>query len=242
MRAIIISIIFFSLLSCNNKRCDFYYCANKAGLLSSKDTRVISLDSLINFQNFRLFADKVSDTLKGCMVPYGFVYNYKDSVFTPNVDSSFNITFRTFQVISKHCSVNLLQPSLEIFLNNIDTIEINNRMNNTKQRIIPNYNYFSIMMDTIFTQIYSSKNFERPFRYIHLIVSDSLDFKIQLLPYFRIILNSYKKGIERYLSENKTSICDNELNVRDEKRIRYLRFKILIDNYDHRKSEIEIKK
>lgn len=235
LHLLLFSFLFFA--GCRKSHQDFFSCAKEKGLFSSKGVIPISLDTIKTYRDFRKYGDRIRDTISNCEVIFGFVYNYKDSCFKPNKNDSYNVNIASLEVFSRHCFVDGVAPSVNIYLTRLDSITIYNRINN--ESYVGRYKMNSVRQkidvyyDSVFNRLL--KNESHSTAYIHIVVSDTIPFAECLLPTLKILLDSYSSHLTNYLQSNyKIDVCSLSTESLSKRRGN-LNFRILIDTFDNRK-------
>lgn len=220
--------------SCNPDRTDFYQCAKNAGLFSRENVFPIQFDTNITFSGIKILSNEIRDTLQEYR-PFGFIYNYTDSSFSPNVNPNYNLVIEGILIIPKNHHVNFSGAHLIIYVTQ-DSIEIFNEFKNThmlfhredkriRESIADYYN-------TAYCKI---ENKWKP-KYTHVVIADSLNLSVHFLPLFRMMMSSYKHSIEKYAEMNNSNICDSSKFSTANYRTRgAIEFMVLVDDVDYEK-------
>jgi len=198
----------------------------------------ISFDTIRNFNEFRKLANTIRDTLSDCSLICGFVYNFKDSSFVPDLDTNNNIIIPAFDIISNHCNVDYFPPGIEIFMDSNDSVEIFHKPDNTTKKFYVNGEEFNKAIDSFYKNVFQANQGLNLRDYINFVTPDTADFNRYFLPIFMVLIRNYKNNYEQYLTKHNLNICDTSLFKWESDMTQSFRFKLRLDDFDYRKMKI----
>lgn len=223
---------------CSDKKEDFFQCAKSAGLFSRENTYPVRFDNYRTFSDIKKLSRQIRDTLQD-MTPFGFIYNYADSSFIPNKDSIYNLIVEGILIIPKNHHVNMGGGYLILFITQ-DSLDIFNEFKNTHEKFYKDDPRIIKSLNAYYNTAYCDKeNFWKP-KYAHVVIPDSLDLNEYFLPYFRLMIRSYKQSIEKHTSMKNVSICDSSGYGKADYKIRgSIEFMMLIDDFDYERKKVK---
>ncbi|MFN8255722.1 MAG: hypothetical protein U0W24_08545 [Bacteroidales bacterium] len=229
----------------SNNTNEWFECNREKSLFTINRVIPIDIDTLKTLKDFNDFADKIDDTISGCYIQYGFIYNIENLSLTKNSDSSQNIVIPCLTAWNPNCGVEIPKPELTIYLTNADTIQIILLKKDTTELLYTE----NEMITQFFFNYYDEKrktanNFnEFNNSWIHICMTDTFNFRTKFLPVFNILFKVYKKTLNQFILEKyKKTFCQLDTSLKFSMLLSKNRFRIRIDNFDERKFPIFTKK
>jgi len=183
---------------------------------------VICLDTIKNYKQLKKVTD--GNLENHCYINYGFVYDYENFSFTPNIDAEIYIFIFVFQIFKNSFAgvVRKVIPPLSLILNKPDTIEfitrtdfdssksnwntlVKMKISDNEARInkfINDY-YIEYCNNNIKKEYYKIQHYDEVFNYplIHICINDEYSFNE--------VMSSYYKNTTQIIRERfNSSICE----------------------------------